>query len=264
MAAAQVLGLGEYYGSSIRRRQAYGFAITENLFAPDHEIPVHEHTYGHFTVILDGGFRESYDEVTLDCAKGSILIVPANRRHRDQVGAEGAHTLSVELSPKRTQVLTQPQVLTTPEAQRKGQMLYAEFRKSDPASLLAVEAIALEILVMVARTKPEDDTTWMEKVMREIHRDVAANIPLGNLAAIAGVHESHLARAFRQVHGCTVGEYVRWLRLEDSKRRLRHDGQSVAEIAAELGFYDQAHFSRLFRTSYGMSPSAYRKMYAAR
>src|ERR1044071_8102935 len=100
MAAAQRLRLGEDCGSSIRRRQANGFIITEKSFSHGLDIPLHEHMYAHFTVVLGGGFTEFYPEATLECPAGAILLVPAGRQHTDQVWPAGAHTLGVELSPK--------------------------------------------------------------------------------------------------------------------------------------------------------------------
>ena len=81
---------------------------------------------------------------------------------------------------------------------------------------------------------------------------------MATLAKIAGVHPTHLARTFRRLHGCTVGDYVRWLRLEKAKGALSATEKSVALVAVESGFYDQAHFCRLFKAAYGMTPSEYR------
>src|SRR5438045_3380890 len=100
MAAPQKLGLGEYFGSSIRRRKASGFVVTENQFPGGMSITLHEHAYTHFTIVLAGGLTEHYHSVALDCAPGSLLIVPPSSAHTDEVWSVGAHTLGVELSPK--------------------------------------------------------------------------------------------------------------------------------------------------------------------
>jgi AraC family transcriptional regulator len=271
MAAAQRLGLGEYCGSSIRRRQANGFIITENSFENGLDIPLHEHVYAHFTVVLSGGFTEFYPGATLECPPGSILLVPAGRQHRDQIWPGGAHTLGIELSPKlyqrvdeATGVLREPRVTT--EAQRKIDRIYAEFRSVDPASLLAIEALCMDVLVTIARAQTKNDATeptWMPGLMEHLHQCFRDNISLAQVAEAAAISESHLARTFRRAHGCTVGEYIRWLRLEETKTELRDSTKSVAEIGVEAGFYDQAHYSRAFRAAYGVSPSAYRKTFGS-
>lgn len=263
------LDLGEYCGSSLQRRQAGKFVVTENRFEAGTAIPPHEHIYAHFTAVLAGGFEERYQDLRLDCPAGTILIVPAAQPHTDVVGKDGAHTLGVELSrgllksfDGATDLMTRPRVFRSVPLQRRIERLSCEFRSLDPLSLFALEATATEILVECARShrraEPEEPS-WLVAAMEAIHQDPGLGASLGQLAASVGVHEVQLARAFKRVQGCTVGEYARWLRLEAAKKRLSQTKTPLAEVALESGFYDQAHFSRAFKTAYGLSPSAYRE-----
>jgi AraC family transcriptional regulator len=79
------------------------------------------------------------------------------------------------------------------------------------------------------------------------------------LAVGVGVHPVTLARAFRRAFGCTIGEYLRRLRIERAAEQLATGTQPLAEIALAAGFADQSHFSNVFRRRVGMSPSAYRR-----
>ena len=78
------------------------------------------------------------------------------------------------------------------------------------------------------------------------------------LAAAVGVHPSHLMRAFRQHHGCTVGEYVRRLRLEYACHLLSTTATSLTQTALDAGFAGQSHFNRAFKAFTGMTPSEFR------
>jgi len=69
-----------------------------------------------------------------------------------------------------------------------------------------------------------------------------------------------LARAFRRRYGCTVGEYVRRLRIEFACRELAGSEKPLASIAQNAGFFDQSHFSKTFKLLTGQSPAAYRKL----
>jgi transcriptional regulator GlxA family with amidase domain len=73
------------------------------------------------------------------------------------------------------------------------------------------------------------------------------------------VDRAHLARTFRSVFGCTVGEYVRAARLSRAAGLLRSGKKSVSAIAAEVGFADHAHLTRNFSGVYGRSPTDYRR-----
>jgi AraC-like DNA-binding protein len=64
----------------------------------------------------------------------------------------------------------------------------------------------------------------------------------------------------------TVSQWVRDRRLEACRRQLSDPTDariSVSEIAATWGIFDGAHFSRIFKQAYGMSPREYRRAHAA-
>lgn len=264
------LGLGEYYGESIRRRQCFEFTITENNFAAGMRIPRHEHVHSHVTCIISGGFVETYDSKVLRCTPGSVLNVPKGQPHSDEIGPEGAHTLSIEFSPEfhrrvdgAVEFLEMAAVLNDATTSRLIEKIYAEFRAADPASLMALASLSLSLLTHAERSLRKEyqaEPEWMKRVMGILHSRTDQPLQISQIAAEVGVHEAHLSRTFRKIHGCTVGEYARWLKLEAAKGLLAGGKGTVAEIAAELGFYDQAHFSREFSRAYGIAPSKYRKM----
>jgi AraC family transcriptional regulator len=68
----------------------------------------------------------------------------------------------------------------------------------------------------------------------------------------------HLARSFRQFHHCTVGDYVRRLRVDRAARLLRGTRRPLIDIALDCGLAGAAQFSRSFRAVQGTTPSAWR------
>ncbi|WP_020497983.1 helix-turn-helix domain-containing protein [Sciscionella marina] len=80
---------------------------------------------------------------------------------------------------------------------------------------------------------------------------------------VAGAHfvsTRHLQNVFRE-EGTTISAWIRERRLERCRRDLAdpvYASSSVSSIAARWGFPDAAHFSRVFKTAYGESPSEYR------
>jgi AraC family transcriptional regulator len=97
-------------------------------------------------------------------------------------------------------------------------------------------------------------------VVEYLESDLARTPTIDELAQIAGVHASHLVRSFRRSQGETVGGYLRRRRLESADASLGHDGPSLADIAAEFGFCDQAHFTRAYTRHFGVSPGQRRRM----
>ncbi|MDI9883715.1 helix-turn-helix domain-containing protein [Streptomyces sp. HNM0645] len=86
----------------------------------------------------------------------------------------------------------------------------------------------------------------------------------GSIAAAHHVSVRHVHWLFSQ-EGVTVGGWIRERRLAEAARELARPGRgdAVAVIAGRWGFVSASHFSRVFRSRYGMSPRAWRDSCAA-
>ena len=71
-----------------------------------------------------------------------------------------------------------------------------------------------------------------------------------------GASTSHLVRCFTGTFGIAPHQYVTARRIDAARRRLL-DGEPIALVAAGVGFYDQAHFTRQFKRHVGTPPGRY-------
>jgi AraC-like DNA-binding protein len=85
----------------------------------------------------------------------------------------------------------------------------------------------------------------------------ADDVPLSDLAAMAGLNRAHLVRAFRKALGTTPHAYQTDRRFRAARRMLA-SGESPAEVALACGFCDQSHLNRVFKSRMGVTPGAYR------
>lgn len=74
-----------------------------------------------------------------------------------------------------------------------------------------------------------------------------------------GLSYQTFRKRFRRAMGMPPGAYRRGRVLELAGRRLLTESTPIKEIAADLGFCDEYHFSKRFRAVHGISPAAYRK-----
>lgn len=82
----------------------------------------------------------------------------------------------------------------------------------------------------------------------------------GQVATLCGVGERALQRLFRDHVGATPKWVIRRLRLQEAALRLeRGEGASLARLAADLGYADQAHLARDFKSATGRSPKDFRR-----
>jgi AraC family transcriptional regulator len=112
----------------------------------------------------------------------------------------------------------------------------------------------------VERTPPR----WLRQVRDLLHEGFRQRLTLDGIAESVGVHPAHLARVFRQQQGCTVGDYVRRLRIEYACHCLRTSDTALATVALAAGFSDQSHFSRVFKRQTGLSPAVFRESTVSR
>ncbi len=86
------------------------------------------------------------------------------------------------------------------------------------------------------------------------------------IACAVGISERHLRRLFAGLD-TTVADYVQGRRLDRAHEEMRLPacaGMTVAETAYRCGFASQAHFSRLFRQRFGLTPSQWQRQVADR
>ena len=99
----------------------------------------------------------------------------------------------------------------------------------------------------------------IERAREIIHAHFSDKLTLSAIAESIGVHPVYLAREFRNRYNCTIGGYIRHLRIQFACRQMANSDVTVAEIASAAGFFDQSHFSRTFKRLTGSTPTNYRK-----
>lgn len=82
------------------------------------------------------------------------------------------------------------------------------------------------------------------------------------LEAVSGLSRYDLARQFRAAYGSSPYRYSLARRLDFARCRLSREG-SLAELALEAGFADQAHFTRMFKSAHGITPARYVRLHAS-
>jgi transcriptional regulator GlxA family with amidase domain len=91
-------------------------------------------------------------------------------------------------------------------------------------------------------------------------REKAGILPIPDLARELAISQRRLERLYHSQLGMSPKQYSQLLRVETARLALKQmDERSTAGLAAELGFYDQAHFIREFSAVIGMKPYAYMK-----
>jgi AraC family transcriptional regulator len=252
-----------------------GISFTEYEFPPHLKIPLHSHETTFFYLVLRGTFTEVYDKKTRSGAPSILIFSPAGENHSDDWHDHGGRCFNIEFEPgwlervrRHSAVLDHPCDFRSGVPVRLATRLYREFQELDAVSPLALEGLTLEILTELSRhpmsAADRRPPAWLRQARDLLHDRFTECLSLGEIAEAVGVHPTHLARVFRQHYRCTIGDYLRGLRIEQACHELSASDTPLIEIAAGAGYCDQSHFSTAFRRHTGMTPSEYRRNFRPR
>ncbi len=103
------------------------------------------------------------------------------------------------------------------------------------------------------------DLTRLQPVLAYIAEHLSEPIRVADLARVASLETTYFSRVFSRAFGLPPTQYIIQRRVEAAQRLLWHSGNTMEQIAQQLGFCDAFHFSKTFKRSTGMSPTAYRR-----
>jgi AraC family transcriptional regulator len=261
---------GSFYGEKVKSVEVGGLLLTDHRYPPHLQVPEHSHERAYFCLVLQGAYTESCGAQTRDCKPLTLLYHPSGEVHSDQFHDSAGRLFGLEISLDWQERIREYAPLRANPAEMPGGMaawialrLYQEFRQMDSLSPLAIQGLALELMAEASRyalTSLESiPPRWLRRVQEQIEAQFAEPPSLEELAHEAGVHPMHLIRAFRQQYRCTIGDYVRRVRVECAARQLAVADVPLAQIAREVGFSDQSHFTRTFKQITGMTPARFRE-----
>jgi AraC-like DNA-binding protein len=148
------------------------------------------------------------------------------------------------------------------------------YRGSGAAAALYFEAKACELIAYLleacaahqpTRLKERllcgEDERGIANVVAYLHTHLQQDLSLDSLCQIACMGKTKLKKAFRDVHECTLTDYLKQQRVLEAKRLLRETDLPIADIARAMGYLAGGRFAILFRHMTGYLPSEYRHFF---
>ena len=99
-------------------------------------------------------------------------------------------------------------------------------------------------------------------IMNYINHHFAEEITVDKIAAELYLNKNYIAHVFKEETGYSLIGYAIALRINRAKVLLTKTDKSITQVAAECGYDDFTYFSRQFKKSTSLTPSAYRKTHA--
>jgi AraC-like DNA-binding protein/quercetin dioxygenase-like cupin family protein len=134
--------------------------------------------------------------------------------------------------------------------------------RRESAVLCAKMMECLALRIAGAREPLEGAETHAFATYQQCRRHIEQHsLRLRTLEQIAGechVNNAYLCRLFRRYDNQSPYQYLLRLKMNYSAERLQQPGALVKQVAEESGFADPFHFSRVFTSVFGLSPTAFR------
>lgn len=258
--------IGWAYGQLQDRLDLGGATLFETTHRPASQVPVHEHEFPYFALLINGQYREPTLAGEAQFIPFSAVYHPAQTRHAGLVDKTGCHFFAFELEPSWLSAMNAKSPAASIFDWHGGKILWLMLRlfreyRGEMRSRLTMESLALEIL-SAADTLPGDATylpaSCWGTLREKIHDNFREPLRIRDLATAAGVHPVHVARLFRRHAGLTPGEYLQRVRAQNACRLMQQPDRPLCNIALDSGFFDQSHMNRILRRLAGCSPSAVR------
>jgi AraC-like DNA-binding protein len=201
----------------------------------------HSHGYAFAALVLKGGYEESGDSGRFDVREGDVILHERFEAHCNRGSPLGAVILHIAL-PADSEFQSGAGQLADPDS-------IAREAECNPAS-------AAVLLLQITQMKQPRFRDWPERLAAELSRNTALNLT-------AWSHEQGIApwtvsRGFASVFGVSPSAFRAAARARRAWQAIRTSGEPLVDIAARLGFADQAHMTRSVRYLTGSAPRAWR------
>ncbi|GET38904.1 AraC family transcriptional regulator [Microseira wollei] len=252
-------------------------AVGEFDFAmPKHVLSVAFAPHEQVTWSVDGGQRQS-----TSLPAGSVFVY-GQREFVWHRRVKPSEYINLALDPALLQTIaTENGLSSTTEIEHRvifqdptilhvAQLLKAEVLNGGLAGNLYVESLRNLLAVHLLRNhtrvlvKPtveagHRDGLKLKQLKDYIEEHLAQELAIATLAAQIPMSQFHFARAFKAATGESPHRYIMQRRIERAKILLSVARLTVAEVAYQVGFSNQSHFTAQFRKAIGMTPKQFRE-----
>lgn len=234
-----------------------------------HVYPMHTHDAWTVLLVDDGTVTYGLDGAQHQATVESLTLLPPGVPHdgHSAVDGKGYRKRVLYLEPdwlpsNALSIAASLPTITSPGALAAGRRVHAAL--DFPGDLMAAEhwLLAVRSCVLDHLGTPEmvrPDAPLARRLRLLLDDRLTESFTIAAAAQELGTHPSHLVRAFSRAYGIAPHQYQVSRRV-DLARRLLVAGHKPADVAARVGFYDQAHLIRHFRRVLGVTPATFVKV----
>lgn len=105
----------------------------------------------------------------------------------------------------------------------------------------------------------EDKNKKIQRAIKYVNENYSQNINMALVSNEVSMNYTFFSETFKEITGESFVDYLKKIRINMAKKLLRTNNLPISKISLEVGFNDEKHFSKTFKTLIGVTPSEYRK-----
>ncbi|MFC0515381.1 helix-turn-helix transcriptional regulator [Mucilaginibacter angelicae] len=227
----------------------------------------HEHEHPNLVFILAGGCAEKRQHGTYERKVADLAYLHAGEAHETTFAEIPTRYLSVDIKPvvfaenhiKEEHLINA--INKSPDAKFLVLKIYREMLHNDDHTTDSIAMLFYEFASISRRINPKKKTPhWITIVNEQLNDNWNKTITLKELSQVAGVNPITISKHFPAYFGCTLGAYMRKLKIAHSLSLIKQEGTLLTQTAHVCNFSDQSHFIRNFRNYTSLSPKQYQKL----
>ena len=258
--------------NSLRVTEVYTFFYHEKergfLFSGE------SHPMPELTYVDKGTMHSVADGKDVLLEQGNMVIYGANQWHMQYADVDVAPryvTISFaleggDLTPLLNRKINPPQAALT----LLQQMLRDQERMDAHATdMIVAQLTQLLLTILRQHNEPEPNlkasnsmnskNEIIRRAQQYISTHIREKLSVPHVAQMVDVSPSYLTALFHQNLQISPGEYIRRIKIQESKQMIREGNLNFTEIAAALNYSTVHHFSRQFKEKFGITPTEYAK-----
>lgn len=260
---------GEFYGQINKTHHLDGIILTDAEYIHN-KVDWHYHEMPYFTFLLQGGLIEGNKKEVYHCSAGALLFHNWQEAHYNIKPKGFARGFHIELDQKwinrfdlDLKKLQGNIQIADPGIKFLLYKIFRETKNHDNTTALSIQNLLLETFVRMENKQNahhKGKPVWVSEIREVLHEHYVDRLSLTELSYMLNIHPVHLSRDFSKYFRCSLGEYIRKLKVEKALSLLSNKSISLTDITFACGFSDQSHFIRCFKQEIGTSPLLYRRL----
>ena len=239
------------------------------FFFPGEAHPMLELTY-----VDQGSMHSVADGQDMILEQGELAIYGPNQWHMQYADVNTAPryvTISFDLVGSDLHTLLNRKFAIPQPAIPILQQLLREQERMDKYSTDMIIALLTQLLLILSRSAQSStpqlkasnalhsENEIIRRAQQYISTHIREKLSVPLVAKMVDVSPSYLTALFHKNLQISPGEYIRRIKLQESKQMIRENALNFTEIAAALQYSTVHHFSRQFKEKFGITPSEYAK-----